>query len=445
GVLVTGSGSSFNMEGGTISNNSSRSGGGVYTSLGCYFTMSGGTIKGNSASECGGGVFALDITKTGGIINGYTYGDTDSNTVISNGTVLNNWGHAVCVATFAERRRESTAGILVNLYSNIPGIDGGWENGNSSEVSFNVSNSLEFDTALAAIRSGSPGDYDITLTANISLAPQNFVYNAYNTKTITIKGNNAARTISLSSQGSLFTIGGLYEKIVLENIILQGIVNNTNALISVTSSGTLTMNAGAKITGNTSGSYGGVYVSGGTFNMTGGEISGNNITSKSEYDGGAGVHLDGINYNTIFTMTGGTISANTSGANGGGVYLVNSCIFNMEGGTISGNSSNLNGGGVFLRPTSGTTFTMSGGEISGNTAVQGGGVFVTYFSYNNNHFIKSGGGIIYGNNEGSNSNTAKAGNGNGHAVYWDPRYRDTTLGAVDNISNDVLSSPPWNQ
>jgi hypothetical protein len=76
-------------------------------------------------------------------------------------------------------------------------------------------------------------------------------------------------------------------------------------------------------------------------------------------------------------MSGGTISGNSSSSSGGGVY-VGGDTFTMSGGTISGNSSS-SGGGVSV---SYGTFTMSGGTISGNSSPYfyggggGGGVFV---------------------------------------------------------------------
>jgi len=156
------------MSGGEISGNtvtsSSRSGGGVYVGFGT-FTMSGGIISGNTASSCGGGVintgtftmeggeisgntsgfnilgggggvFLLgDFIKTGGIIYGYSAGDTVKSNVVknSNGTVQNNFGHAVYVYIneTTNKRKETTAGPGVNLSfdgtTNPPTFSGGWD------------------------------------------------------------------------------------------------------------------------------------------------------------------------------------------------------------------------------------------------------------------------------------------------------------------------------
>jgi len=118
----------------------------------------------------------------------------------------------------------------------------------------------------------------------------------------------------------------------------------------------------------------GVLVSNGTFNMHGGEISGNKVSSN----GGAVYSLD------TFNMYGGSITGNTADYYGGGVVVYGG-TFNMFDGTISGNKvtnatmKEHGGGGVWVH--TGGTFCMKGGSITGNTAypydnkANGGGVY----------------------------------------------------------------------
>ena len=77
----------------------------------------------------------------------------------------------------------------------------------------------------------------------------------------------------------------------------------------------------------------------GTFNMYGGNITGNeakNFTSNSENVGiGGGVCME---KNSTFNMYAGTISNNT-GEYGGGVYSYDGSVFNMSGGTIENNEA----------------------------------------------------------------------------------------------------------
>ena len=112
----------FTMTGGTISGNTAtKSGGGVYTSG--IFTMRGGTITSNTAAEYGGGVMIAwgthqgkESTKTGGVITGYKTDPDNGNVVKDASGVIARRGHAVYIND--NKRRETTAGIRVNLSGN---------------------------------------------------------------------------------------------------------------------------------------------------------------------------------------------------------------------------------------------------------------------------------------------------------------------------------------
>jgi len=359
------------------------------------------------------------------------------------------------------------------------------------QMAFTVSNEAEWISAVDAInRSGSNRVYIITVTDDFSI-PGKMAYDTFDPTDITVS-IYGAKTISLSSKGSLFHTKPT-QSIIMHDVNLKGLDYNSYPLVNISGNftmesgsisgnfgsgvsidGTFTMNGGeisdntaiynsfggvsvegtfimngGKIRSNTSSSnYGGNGVSvDGTFIMNGGEISGN--TTSGYLDGG-GVNVRGtfimnggeisgntatggggvcVTYGT-FTMNGGEIKNNTA-YNGGGVYLSNG-TFTMSGGKITSNTSDCYGGGVFISGT----FTMNGGEIKSNTAnVSGGGVYVS----RNATFVKSRGGIIYGNDAGILSNTA--GSSSGHAVYWDSfTPHDATLGVNDNMSVDILDT-----
>jgi hypothetical protein len=148
-------------------------------------------------------------------------------------------------------------------------------------------------------------------------------------------------------------------------------------------------------TGQSRASGAGVRVNSGTFDMSGGQVSGNKVMDGDL--GGGGVYVAGgelkisgnasISGNTanyggggvmgggtgLITMTGGAISNNVAdngGADGGwgyggGVYMHGSGVFNMHGGTITGNHARMHSGGTYREPTG--TFNHLGGTISGNT------------------------------------------------------------------------------
>jgi hypothetical protein len=181
------------------------------------------------------------------------------------------------------------------------------------------------------------GEYTIVLEDDISITPQELNFDVPVTIILKSKDANAIKTISLSSTGSMFTIGAKVT-LILENITLEGPSgDNTAALVKVVIGGKLIMENGSTITGNTnSGDGGGVYV----------------------------------DSNSTFIMNGGTISGNSTGAGGGGVYVgggyPSGGTFIMNGGTISGNTANAQGGGVYAGYSS--TFTMTNGIVYGNEA-----------------------------------------------------------------------------
>jgi hypothetical protein len=372
GISVTGS-SVFTLKGGQISGYSSWStfayGGGVYVSGGT-FSMTGGEISGNSAhgqNHCyGGGVYVSNgtFTMAGGKISG--------NSDISDNSALGG-GVSISVGTFT--------------------MTGGEISGNSVDGQKNCKGGGVFISGGISTMTGGK-----------------------------ISNNSVTNAIS-SSPG----YGG-------------------GAFIS---GGTFTM-TGGKISGNILSSRGGnaagVYLNGTVFILNGGEISGNAGT-KDDFIQGGGVY---VHSGTFFTMIAGKVSGNTLPCgNGGGVYL-NGGTLNLTGGEISGNTVAGNGdggrgGGVCSHAG---TFSMTGGEISGNTAgdnsfPSGGGVYLGSFSIK---FTKTGG-IIYGYDslDPVKSNKAtyydKISDKRGHAIYVDcgtdyKYYKDATVGSTDNLTAD---------
>jgi uncharacterized repeat protein (TIGR02543 family) len=245
--------------------------------------------------------------------------------------------------------------------------------------------------------------YTITLSEDESVSPQTLSYSG-KAINIILKGDSAERTVSLNSNGSLFTVESGVTLTLDNNITLRGQSRNTDSLVQVRNGGTLEMNSGAKLINNSNYSFsfgGGVYVSnGGTFTMNGGIISGNSASS----DGG------GAYVNETFAMNGGTISDNPADRNGGGVCVISSsAAFTMHAGTISGNTARYGGGGVYV---------------------------------DDGRFTKSVG-IIYGSNASDGlKNTA----GNGHAAYVSSRSnsglkkRNSTAGEGVPLDSEVSGS-----
>jgi len=336
GVSIAGELGTFNMYGGTISGNTASRGGGVYN-VGT-FNMRGGSISGNTADCCCGG---------GGIRNRGTFNISDG---IIHG--INATSGLENIANDGAAFRNCCYGIaqygIFNGYSFAPL---GYLN--TTNLTVEVINGVReipqrgggIVTQLSWLREFAQDNnsYYIDVNGNEVIAPQSLPVGR-NGLTIILRGNTPS-TISLSTNGSLFTVGDYGPcccndwnvsgvTLVLDNnITLQGRGGNNSPLVRVLYAGTLVMKEGARIIDNanidTEG--GGVRVSyGGTFIMYGGEISGN--TNASDWNNGGAVFNQGA-----FDMRGGVISANTatSGDLGaGGVF--NQGIFRISSGVIYG-------------------------------------------------------------------------------------------------------------
>jgi hypothetical protein len=279
-------------------------------------------------------------------------------------------------------------------------------------VALNAATPELFAQALTDIQDSAEAAFTVTVGADMSLAPQTLSGAGYSGKTITLKGDGSERAISLSSQGSLFTVGEDVTLVLDSNITLQGKSDNNAPLVKVNNGGELTILSGSTITGNIStasgdNNGGGVYVNtGGSATLDGGSISNNTVSSPNRGANGGGVYITG----GTFTMISGTISGNKA-LNTGGAYsaggagvMVDGGIFVMEGGIIEGNTASCTGyntgGGVAVWHSS--SFTMSGGSITNNTIastssswadqVRGGGL-----SCGNDYTFNEMGGSITGN------------------------------------------------
>lgn len=228
-------------------------------------------------------------------------------------------------------------------------------------------------------------------------------------KSITICGVTGSDSDILNGEqkGSVLTIG-MTKPVTIKNLtIMNGKAANGGG-INI-SAGTIKLETGAKISGNTvSKNGGGIFINGkGICTMSGGEISGNTAN-----DSGGAVAFEKECPEAKFTMTGGKISENEASC-AGGIYARNG-IVSVTGGEISGNkATGTSGGGIYCGgpvdsdPAKNGTVNVGGtAVIKGNRANKfGGGVFIEYgksFTFE--------GGTIGGNSE-EDANTAEQGGG----------------------------------
>ena len=181
-----------------------------------------------------------------------------------------------------------------------------------------------------------------------------------NGKSLTIDLNGHTLTAPENSRAFFIQNGALTIVDSIGGGVIQGsgTVNGYGGaiLMSSDSSNALTL-AGGTIRGFTAKYGAGVSMGNGTFCMTGGAIR-NCSATGGKADGG-GVYVSGGS----FEMFSGTISACNANNAGGGVYVLGGS-FEMSGGSIE-DCTAYEGAGVKVYPSSGKTasFSMTGGEI----------------------------------------------------------------------------------
>ena len=190
----------------------------------------------------------------------------------------------------------------------------------------------------------------------------------------TISGNTATQSSNDAGGGAIYMRGS--GKINLSgNAEITGNSSSLDGGAILMGWGTINISDSAKINSNTASRWGGAIClrqdSNQTtiLNMRGGEISGN----KATQEGGA-VHV--LDKQCQFFLYDGKITGNTSG-DGGAIYLNQEPSWLiMQGGEISGNTATGNGGGVYIY-RSGSVCQLYSGKIENNKdSGNGGGIYI---------------------------------------------------------------------
>ena len=329
GVRVGGSNTAatFHMYDGKIQDNMADNGGGVSVTGGSVFNMHGGTIENNATRGGGWQNYGGGVLVHSGTFNMY------GGTITGNQTGTGNGGGLAL-----REGTQSTANIYGGTISdNIShGYGGGiYVNGSTLNIQpdegkvISITRNKAFDCPTEGHQTGRGGGMYLGNLAN---------------GTLTLDQVNISNNTAEDCGGGLF---------VSCNVDLEdgaSITGNGEGLVNATSS--------AHMNG------GGVYLAGGTFNLNGGEISGNNDVYN-----GAGVYVAG----GMFNLNSGKINGNKAQAYGGGVYVAGG-TFNLNGGEISSNEASFAGG---MNYEGGKVTINEGSTISGNTATRGAGIMVS--------------------------------------------------------------------
>lgn len=243
---------------------------------------------------------------------------------------------------------------------------------------------LENDTLTYYITKSTPSgtgttetleQHTVTLTGAIRCDESSDQAIKVNGGTLDIQGgalrNSSGKRIVLVESGTLTMSGGY--------IVGGGSQGNPGGGIYVTS-GTLNISGGV-VAANRGNSGGGIYVNSGELNISGGAVAGNEVINGHS-DNGGGIY---VNSGTL-NLSGGYVTNNykecgcndcrndVNNTHGGGIALANSSVMNMTGGYVTGNYSGLAGGGIYAGFFGHNVgFTMSGGTIAGNCAELGEG------------------------------------------------------------------------
>ncbi len=213
-----------------------------------------------------------------------------------------------------------------------------------------------------------------TLTASTS---RHFYVNGTNASLTLAQGNDVTLTGG-NGTGGAFPAGGgsicvfnggaftMHDGLITDN----SCATSSGGAVRVSQGSTFNLLGGA-ITNNEADSAGGVRLDESTFNMSGGEISGNSTLDGTA--GGVGAGND-----SAVVLSDGVISGNEATGEGGGIVVETESSLTISGGSITGNKSDNFAGGVFFNPVYSTTtpFTMNGGTISDNEAHSSGGVHI---------------------------------------------------------------------
>ncbi len=349
GGVAVAPGGRFVMNAGLITGNGGEYGAGVYLDREGVFELNNGTIAQNTSGRRGGGVSSLGtFTMNGGDISNNTAPQGGAG-VSTAGTFTQNGGNITGNQTV-----QSGAGLSV-VGGSTALLIGGAINGNTA-TRFGGGMHIE----------GS------TLTLNGTVVGGN---------TATLGGGGifaqANATLSMRS-GQIYENrsnafgGGVY----LNGASMQMDGGSVNGNVSANNGGGFYLLYGSEVilndgtvSGNQSEQYGGGFSVGvGNVTVNGGLVSGN----TSVRNGGGFSIADGT-----ITMNDGSVVQNSAGENGGG-FSVGSLLV-MNGGIVEHNTAAQNGGGMYLTGVAGLEGEkqMTGGVIRHNTAQNGGGVYLT--------------------------------------------------------------------
>ena len=349
-----------------------------------YNTILSSAIGGGSSSSASGCKYAL-VTINGGTV----YAQSVGGTAIGGGSSTNsNGGTATVTINGGTVEAKSISGKLYDMKDKRvetvePGaaIGGGTGLKVGGYASLTV-NEVKPETHPTKLITGSIGGGGFTAqsgsigAANVTITGgqvQGQIIMAGKDSTFDMSGGVIDNSGKTADYKFLQTDGGAIYMDAPNGIttIEGGTIRNCTAVNGgavYMTAGTFTLSGGEITSCTATGSGGAVYMTAGTFTLSGGKIKKCIATNN-----GGGVYIGGGQ----MTVTSGELTENNA-QNGGGAY-VNAAseddgVF-VSGGEITGNIAAANGGGVAVNNGA---YKMTGGAVDGNTATtgRGGGIYV---------------------------------------------------------------------
>lgn len=394
GVYTAGT---FNYNGGDIYYNEATDGGtrgdggGVYVAGGTFNLISGQSITKNTAVN-GGGIYIKGGTLN---VNGTVGGSTaDKNTATNGGGIFADGG---------TMNLNNGAVVSYNQATNGAGVYVNSSFGNFMKAGSNINNNtgatngggVYINGGMLQMQGGDIHHHTATYGGGVYVNTGGQFYqtggrvgyqNAVNTATdgggvyalgdASFSGGTVSYNTTTNANGrgaGVFVAGGTTTQNGIHVIERNSVANNGAGVF--VNDGTFQMTADGGIVNHFIRNHNaingaGVYVNtNGTFKLSGGYVGQSGAANAATL--GGGVYLNG----GTFTMTGGNIIYNTASQDGAGVHIASGTM-NYEGaGAIEHNTATRNGGGVYVAGTN-ATLNMKNTKIQLNTAVNGGGVYV---------------------------------------------------------------------
>ena len=310
-------------------NQATNNAGGIYVKEASTFTFNKGTISNNTASTYGGAIYV-------GGCDSFSITDGE----ISNNTSSTSKGGAIYLTANAKNVSFSGGNIMDNHA----------DNGNGGGIYVHGSNGVKVTGGVISGNNAIEGGGIFVEDGTITISGGD------------IKSNTGSRGagIRLDAAAGLTLDGGYFagNTSVYEGgaLFLGGTSTCTfsNGAIGKTSSGEVLLNKASK--------GGGLYLDGGSLDMSGGEITSN----EAAYGGGVYVYATP----KLQFQKECLITNNKATSHGGGIYVADGTGISLTNGVISHNEAVL-GGGLYAK---GGEITISGGNINDNSALIGGAI-----------------------------------------------------------------------